>query len=136
MRAHRHAAEETVAGSCSSMHIGEGDSHLDYHTRRASGKGRGRSCRERDMQTQIARLIAAPNANARGLATDTRELTRGMCSVVCQCVALMLVLVPTGYAWTLAELTEGKARCHERVSAYSCDEEQGQVCVHNTCVFV
>jgi hypothetical protein len=56
----------------------------------------------------------------------TYEHPRGLCSLMCQCFGIFLVLVPAGYAWTLAELTEGKGLCHERVSEFSCDGEQGQ----------
>ena len=120
-----------MTGVCSSVGMGGGESGIDVYRGRASGKGRARtSGSERGTQAKIGRPVTAPSAKPRGVAKGTRELTRGMCSVVCQCITIMLLLVPAGFAWTLAELNEGQAQCHERVSAFSCDEEQGQVKMH------
>ena len=67
--------------------------------------------------------------------TRLRELKNQLWSVVCQVAVLgmllLLYVAPTVYAqtdlnnyWTLAELNGGKALCHERVSALSCDRQQ------------
>ena len=64
---------------------------------------------------------------------EGRKLTRGLCrDLTCQGISLAmmysLLLVPSGLAqnlqfWSIPQLNAGMARCHERVSALSCDRQ-------------
>jgi hypothetical protein len=64
--------------------------------------------------------------------TAKTELRKRLCAAACQLLGLVVVVVlPVVYAqesdlkyWTLPELNDGLAACHERVSQLSCDRQR------------
>jgi hypothetical protein len=86
----------------------------------ATGREGRKGCKTntRDAQKQVGRQ----NSHSRHI------LSRRLCSIVCQCLGVSFLLVPTGLAqnlqyWTMSQLSNGDALCHTRVSALSCDRQ-------------
>ena len=74
-------------------------------------------------------LAGVVSTNGWGMVVDRRRLSRVLRYVSGQCTALMLLLVPLTVSqdtttWTLSQLNDGLALCHERVSQLSCDRQR------------
>lgn len=78
-------------------------------------------------------MPGGPHAHDRPGETETAktELRKMLCAAACQLLGIVVVVLPVVYAqeadltyWTLPELNDGLAACHERVSQLSCDRQR------------